>query len=154
MGNFSREPISFFNGKSQVYNIQLISVKKKYRAQWEIPGLQYLASHNSRLNLREAGFNRKRRVARTHFNGKLQEMLDSMGKKGQPGTHFNRKFHIYNIWPTSMRVSWIQHVKNGNQDSFQWEITGWEKMQKKLNSMGKRGQPGAHFNRKLQVQEC
>ena len=23
-----------------------------------------------------------------------------------------------------MEVSWIQHVKNGNQDSFQWEITG------------------------------
>ena len=49
------------------------------------------------------------------------------------------------------KVSWIQHVKNGNQDSFQWEITGWEKMQKKLNSMGKRGQPGAHFNGKSQV---
>ena len=70
--------------------------------QSEITGSQYWAYFNGGLNLREAGFNRKRRVARTHFNGKLQEMLDSIGKKGQPGTHFNRKFHIYNIWPTSM----------------------------------------------------
>ena len=53
-----------FNGKSQ-----------------KITGLQYWAYFNGGLNLREAGFNRKRRVARTHFN---------------------RKFHIYNIWPTSM----------------------------------------------------
>ena len=74
-----------FNGKSQ-----------------EITGLQYWAYLNGGLNLREAGFNRKGRVARTHSNGKLQEMLDSMGKKRQPGTHFNRKFHIYNIWPASM----------------------------------------------------
>ena len=85
MGNFSREPISYFNRKSQ-----------------EITGLQYWAYFNGGLNLREAGFNRKRRVARTHCDGKLQEMLDSMGKKGQPGTHLNRKFHIYIIWPTSM----------------------------------------------------
>ena len=40
--------------------------------QWEIPGLEYLASLNRRLYLREAGFDGKRRTARTHFNGKSQ----------------------------------------------------------------------------------
>ena len=39
--------------------------------QWEIPGLECLASLNRRLYLREAGFNGKR-TARTHFNGKSQ----------------------------------------------------------------------------------
>ena len=104
--------------------------------------------------MREVGFNRKRRVPRTYFNGKLQEMLDSMGKGDNQGliSTGNSTFIIFGLhqWE-KFKVSWIQHVKNGNQDSFQWEITGWEKMQKKLNSMRKRGQPGAHFNGKSQV---
>ena len=81
-----------FNGKSQVCNIELILMgegswiqqeKKDSQEsfQGEITGSQYWAYINGGLNLREAGFNRKRRVARTHYN---------------------RKFHIYNIWPTSM----------------------------------------------------
>ena len=59
----------------------IISMGNFNRKSQKITGLQYWAYFNGGLNLREAGFNRKRRVARTHFN---------------------RKFHIYNIWPTSM----------------------------------------------------
>ena len=44
--------------------------------QQEIPCFEYWAYLNRGLNLR---------------------MLDSMGN----GTHFNRKFHVYNIWPIS-----------------------------------------------------
>ena len=68
---------------------------------------------------REAGFNKKRRTTRNHFNGKSQEItglqywayfngglnLREAGfnrKRRVARTHFNRKFHIYNIWPASM----------------------------------------------------
>ena len=46
----------------------------KFEGSWiqqEITVLQYWAYFNEELNLKGAGFNRKRRVARTHFNGKL-----------------------------------------------------------------------------------
>ena len=73
-----------------------------------------------------------------YFNGKLQVKLEvgvsgfidilisntysarplslSMGKKGQPGAHFNGKSQVYNTWLISVG-----------------------KYQKKLNSMGKKG---------------
>ena len=63
-----------------------------------------------------------------HRLGKMQMKLNSMGKRGKPGAHFNGKSQVYNTWLISV-----------------------EKNQKRLNSMGKRGQPGAHFNRKFQV---
>ena len=104
MGN-SRFRIFGFSQQEIIFEGSWVQWEKKNSQdsfQWEITGLQYSAYFNGGLNLREARFNRKRRVARAHFNGKLQEMLGSMGKKGQPGTHFNRKFHIYSIWPISM----------------------------------------------------
>ena len=39
-------------------------------------------------------------------------------------THFNRKFHIDLSQWEKFKVSWILEVTNGNQDSFQWEVTG------------------------------
>ena len=39
-------------------------------------------------------------------------------------THFNRKFRIYQSQWEKFKVSWILEVTNGNQDSFQWEVTG------------------------------
>ena len=118
MGN-SRFRIFGFSQQEIIFEGSWVQWEKKNSQdsfQWEITGLQYWAYFNGGLNLREVGFNRKRRVATmgncwtqwdkrvamTHFNGKVKERLDEMGKKGQPGTHFNRKFHIYNIWPTSM----------------------------------------------------
>ena len=57
---------------------------------------------------REAGFNKKRRTTRNHFNGKSQEITGLQywayfnGGLNLREAGFNRKFHIYNIWPTSM----------------------------------------------------
>ena len=58
IGNFNRELSS-----------QIFLLKQ------DTTGLQYLAYLNGRLNLREAGFDRKIRTTRTHFNGKCQVYL-------------------------------------------------------------------------------
>ena len=45
-------------------------------------------------------------------------------KKRWLETHFLGKFHIYLSQWEKFKVSWIWEVTNGNQGSFQWEITG------------------------------
>ena len=82
------------------------------RKSQEITGVQYWAYFNGGLNLREVGFNRKRRVARTHFNGKLQEMLDPMGKKGSQDSF---------QWEIAGDVG-LNGKKGTTRDSFQQEI--------------------------------
>ena len=54
MGNISREPISYFNRKSQ-----------------EITGSQYWAYFNGGLNLRETGFNRKKKGSQDSFQQEI-----------------------------------------------------------------------------------
>ena len=58
----------------------------------------------------------------------MQEKLDSMGEKVQPGTHFNGKSQVYNIWLISIgKISGEAEPigKEGTtRGSFQQEITG------------------------------
>ena len=103
----------------------------------------------------------------------------STGKKGQSGAHFNGKYQqemnfIFQWEITSQiggRSFWLyehphfkyvlcntfvsQQERRDNQGLIStWNYNSWlisvEKMQKKLNSTGKMGQPGTHFNRKYQ----
>ena len=102
-----------FNGKYQW------GVKSIF--QWEIVGLQYMA-HLSRKKCRRSWNQWERRD-----NQGLISMENSV-------------FTIFGLsqWE-KFKVSWIWWEKNGNQDSFEWEISGsqWMVYQAELNGKGR-----------------
>ena len=112
----------------------------------------------------------------THFNGKYQQGMNngklqvkskvgvsgfmdiltsntysarplslSMGKKGQPGTHFNGKYQ------QGMNNGKLQvKLKVGVSGYMDILILNTHPARPLSLSMGKKGQPGTHFNRKYQ----
>ena len=94
--------------------------------QHEIPGLEYLAFLNRTLNLREAGYNGKRRTIRLISMGNCRRYWTQQGKRDNQRLipTGNPRFTIFGLsQQEKFKVSWIQEEKKDNQDSFWWEIS-------------------------------
>ena len=89
--------------------------------QHEIPGLEYLAFLNRTLNLREAGYNGKRRTIGLISMGNCRRCWTQQEKRDNQRLipTGNPRFTIFGLsQQEKFKVSWIQEEKKDNQDSF------------------------------------